>query len=216
MDRSLKERLIGAAVLVALAVWLIPWVLNGPEPAVEAESEALELPAAESSSTVRTQTIRLDENRDPPTPASRDETVAAPTPAPSETVAAPTPEPAPEVAAPRIETSPPEPPPQAASTNEEPDPPEEPQAPLVSDEPTPSGGEAWMVQIGSFSEEDNARRLVQRVATFGFNARVSTFNASAGPMYRVRVGPESSRERAVAIASSLSAHGFVAQVVSQD
>ena len=217
MDRSLKERLIGAAVLVALAVWLIPWVLNGPEPAAEAESEALELPAAESTSTVRTQTIRLDENRDPPTPAAREETVTVPTPAPrSETVAAPTPEP-PESPVQAIETSQPEQPPQAASASEEPDPPEEPPAPPAGDEPTvTSEGEAWMVQIGSFSEEDNAQRLVQRVATFGFNARVSTFNASAGPMYRVRVGPESSRDRAVAVASSLSAHGFVAQVVSQD
>ena len=70
MDRSLKERLVGAAVLVALAVWLIPWVLNGPERAVEAEPEALELPAAQGSASMRTQTIRLDENRDPPTPAA--------------------------------------------------------------------------------------------------------------------------------------------------
>jgi cell division protein FtsN len=54
------------------------------------------------------------------------------------------------------------------------------------------------------------------VAGLGFNAGVSTFNASAGPMYRVRVGPESSRERAVEIVSSLSMHGFVAQVVGQD
>src|SRR5690606_31600645 len=30
MDQGLKERLIGAAVLVALAVWLIPWLLVGP------------------------------------------------------------------------------------------------------------------------------------------------------------------------------------------
>ena len=89
-------------------------------------------------------------------------------------------------------------------------------APLVSEESGPSGGEAWVVQIGSFSEEANAQRLAQRVAGLGFNARVSTFNTSVGPMYRVRVGPESSRERAVAIVSSLSTHGFVAQVVGQD
>ena len=202
MERSLKERLIGAAVLVVLAVWLIPLVLNGPEPAVEAEPEVLELPVAESSSAVRIQTIRLDENREPPTPASR-----------AETVVAVTPDPAPEVSASRIETDLP----QAATLNEVRGSSEEPhEVPLVSEEPGLSGGEAWVVQIGSFSEEDNAQRLAKRVAGLGFNAGVSTFNASAGPMYRVRVGPESSRERAVEIVSSLSMHGFVAQVVGQD
>ena len=202
MERSLKERLIGAAVLVVLAVWLIPLVLNGPEPAVEAEPEVLELPVAESSSAVRIQTIRLDENREPPTPASR-----------AETVVAVTPDPAPEVSASRIETDLP----QAATLNEVRGSSEEPhEVPIVSEEPGLSGGEAWVVQIGSFSEEGNAQRLAQRVAGLGFNAGVSTFNASAGPMYRVRVGPESSRERAVEIVSSLSMHGFVAQVVGQD
>jgi len=202
MERSLKERLIGAAVLVVLAVWLIPLVLNGPEPAVEAEPEVLELPVAESSSAVRIQTIRLDENREPPTPASR-----------AETVVAVTPDPAPEVSASRIETDLP----QAATLNEVRGSSEEPhEVPIVSEEPGLSGGEAWVVQIGSFSEEDNAQRLAQRVAGLGFNAGVSTFNASAGLMYRVRVGPESSRERAVEIVSSLSMHGFVAQVVGQD
>ena len=36
MDQGLKERLIGAAVLVALGVWLIPWVLDGPSRASRA------------------------------------------------------------------------------------------------------------------------------------------------------------------------------------
>ena len=31
MDAHLKERLIGAVVLVVLGVWLIPWVLDGPD-----------------------------------------------------------------------------------------------------------------------------------------------------------------------------------------
>ncbi len=67
MDRGLKERLIGAAVLVALAFWLIPWALNGPDPTEEADvRETLELPAAQGSSApVRTHTVYLDENRTP-------------------------------------------------------------------------------------------------------------------------------------------------------
>lgn len=227
----MKERLIGAAVLVALAVWLIPWVLDGPdgpEPVVEADSGALELPAAESSSAVRTQTIQLDETREPPTPAPRSEPSAVPSPRP---VPAPT--------ARTLETRPADEPLESAVSQAvdvvpeptrvaapEPTARPEPTAspePAVSQEPSsspatpvPADGEAWMVQIGSFSEEENAHRLAARVGTFGFSARVSTFAGSGRPMFRVRIGPEPSRERAVAVASSLTAHGFVAQVVSQD
>ena len=46
MDSRLKERLIGAAVLVALGVWLIPWLLDGSARPRDADMAALELPAA--------------------------------------------------------------------------------------------------------------------------------------------------------------------------
>ena len=64
MDSKVKERIIGAAVLVALGVWLIPWVLNGSDPdepglAPVADSELL--PAA-GTSTVRTETVELDQS----------------------------------------------------------------------------------------------------------------------------------------------------------
>ena len=74
----------------------------------------------------------------------------------------------------------------------------------------------WVVQVGSFREEENAQRQAERIATFGFDAIVSSFATSDRTMFRVRIGPESSRADAEAIASSLGTHGFVAQVVSQD
>ena len=75
MDLGLKERLVGAAVLVALGVWLVPWVLDGPGQSNRPESEALQLPAPTESPPLRSQTIMLDNDREPPTPAT-------PTPAP--------------------------------------------------------------------------------------------------------------------------------------
>ena len=47
MDQGLKERLVGAAVLVAIGVWLIPWVLDGPEEPLETGARSLQLPPAE-------------------------------------------------------------------------------------------------------------------------------------------------------------------------
>jgi DedD protein len=61
MDSRLKERLIGAAVLVALGVWLIPWLLDGVARAPESAVPTLALPAEADSAPVRAQTIRLDQ-----------------------------------------------------------------------------------------------------------------------------------------------------------
>ena len=68
MDRSLKERVIGASVLVGLAVWLIPWVLDGPLP--DAETGTVWTPSAERSAPVRTQTIRLEGQQAAPAPVT--------------------------------------------------------------------------------------------------------------------------------------------------
>ena len=217
----MKERLIGAAVLVALAVWLIPWVLDGPGPTAGADAERLELPAAQNAGAERTQTIRLDENRDSPLPAARNPTPAAPSPPPQPS--ARTVEPVAQPAAPLAEPQPQPPAPLAESEPQPPAPLAEP-APLdpsrgtqvTEAEPLADGGGDWMVQIGSFGREDNARRLADRAAAAGFAARVSTFVAGNGPMFRVRVGPQPTRERAADVASSLRTHGFVAQVVGRD
>jgi DedD protein len=196
MDRGLKERLIGAAVLVALGVWLIPWVLNGPEGDGGAEPEKLQLPAPTESTPLRTQTIHLNEARDPAT-ILPDGPVPAASPVAEPAVSAggrdggpvseiPSPAP-PAIPAPAQETVAPE---RAEGT--------------------------WFVQVGSFGDAENARRLASRVSTYGFRAQVSVYAAGGREMHRVRVGPEGTRESAEAVASSLSAHGFVAQVVTSD
>ena len=94
MDQGLKERLVGAAVLVAIAVWLIPWVLDGPEAPLETRLQAaLQLPAAEEPMPMRTQTLRLGDAAEeieaapataatPPPPAADPVPVAAAVPPP--------------------------------------------------------------------------------------------------------------------------------------
>ena len=153
--------------------------------------ESLELPAVqESSAPVSTQTVLLDENRNPPT------SQAAQIEANVESSANPV------VGSPAREV--------------ESDLPSDPQRLVEIESGNTSTGEGWVVQLGSFSEEENARRLADRATTFGFTTRVSTYTTSSGLMFRVRVGPGLSRDRAMDIASSLSANGFVAQVVAQD
>jgi DedD protein len=179
MDRGLKERLVGAAVLVALGVWLVPWVLDGPGRGDRPESEALELPAPTASTPLRSHTITLDNDHEPPTPAVStlgfDHAVATPIPQQARDTSSP---------------------------------------PIRSAAVSAAGTQGlWFVQIGSYADEENARRQADRVSTYGFDARLSTYLAGGRSMQRVRIGPQASRENALAVASALSTHGFVAQVV---
>jgi DedD protein len=215
----MKERLIGAAVLVAIAVWLVPWVLDGPESGVETPAGSLQLPSAEEPMPMRTQTLRLGgdapesaaEVAPPPAatpPAAIPPIEASETPTEparsAENAAAPEiakePEPT-RVAEARPESAAPA---AAAPTS----------APATAAKPPAAATGDWTVQLGSFSEEANARRLAQRAGTFGHKAEVSSYRSGARTLYRVRVGPQATRAAADAAASSLRAHGLDARVVS--
>jgi DedD protein len=207
MDQGLKERLVGAAVLVAIAVWLIPWVLDGPEGGAEAPESSLQLPSAEEPMPMRTQTLKLG---DAP------ESSAGPAPAPSATP------PAEQTAATAV------PPKPAAESRDEPkveaestrvaanlaaEPPKTVPAAALPKPQAAAAGD-WTVQVGSFEDEENARRLAQRVATFGHKAEVSSSKSGARTLYRVRVGPQATKAAADAAASALRAHGVEARVVA--
>ena len=235
MDQGLKERLIGAAVLVALGVWLIPWLLDGRQEQVELDtsSSAVRLPAPDGPLPVRKQTLSLDA-ASPETLASEShqdaaETATPPTPiadnAVASVVAPPSPAPAsPQESAPAAKPTAPAKPAAEQSTTRvataagpapasKPAP--KPAASAASTAAASSHGD-WAVQLGSFGAEDNAKKLAQKVNVYGYKPEVATIRASGRSMYRVRVGPYRSRADADAAASAISAHGFSAQVVAAD
>ena len=197
MDQGLKERLVGAAVLVAIGVWLIPWVLDGPENPPDAGANSLQLPAVEEPMPMRTQTLKLGEGDE-----RAAETSPRATPAPAESTAA-------------TAAATEDPPAREASRNAEPPASTSAPAPVaVATAPPPkpapaaAAGGDWIVQLGTFSEEANARRLAQRASTFGYEPVVSNYRANGRTLYRVRVGPATTRAQADAKASALRAHGI--------
>ena len=56
--------------------------------------------------------------------------------------------------------------------------------------------DGWYVQVGSFSQSDNAGRLRDRLKTGGMEAYVQTASTDKGASYRVVVGPSSTRPQA--------------------
>jgi DedD protein len=55
---------------------------------------------------------------------------------------------------------------------------------------------AWVVQVGSFAQSDNALALRDKLRAKGFTAFVEKLKTDTGTVYRVRIGPELKRESA--------------------
>ena len=215
MDRALKERIVGAIVLVAVIVLVVPVFLDGPSNDGEVISERVPLPGQEEQ---QMQTVVLDRDRDEPVPAP----VAA-TPSPEDTAESAD-ESAP-IVLDDVSTDVAEATASETSAEEAPPPVIEPVAePVVEDEQirteepvavatAASSTGMWAVQIGSFSSQENAENLAADLRRQGFAAFLSQHASASGALHRVRVGPQRDREVAEAMAERLSAAGHRGQVV---
>ena len=171
MNEQIKQRLVGAVVLVSLAVIFIPMLLDGGDDSSmprygsnvpeqpEFDFEPLEIPL---------QPVEPIPERprviDKPEPEA--ETEVSPKPA--------------------------EPVKPATVVQSEPKPEAIPESkPSSAGEPI-----AWVVQVGSFSQSSNALALRDKLRKNGFTAFVEKFRDKGKTSYRVRVGPELKRATA--------------------
>lgn len=223
VDTHLKERLVGAAVLVVVAVILIPEMLSGPS---DRKTEgAAGSPAAQDGG-VKTYTIdlgaRARSGANDAVPAEVDPAAVAETPAPPPEIP---PEDGSPAAAPETDkalvakappaTPVPEPPPVERPAAVKP-----PQAatspvPEVPAATRPSGqGSPWVVQVGSFARQATADKLSQDLKRRGYASFVVPFKTGGQTLYRVRVGPMKERGDADAIVQKLKRDGTAATVVA--
>lgn len=170
MDFLLKQRLVGAVVLVALGVIFIPMLLEGPEqPVVPAVSE---MPAPESLPEAgELQDFPGGEEIVPTPPVSIVTDKRLPSPAGDRKSKAP---------APGADLPKPDEPPPAADAG-----------------PGQAGQlQGWVVQVGSFSKQENALALRDRLRKAGFATQVEKVRLDKGTRFRVRVGPYLQRAEA--------------------
>ncbi|MBT8077120.1 MAG: SPOR domain-containing protein [Gammaproteobacteria bacterium] len=212
MDRALKERIIGAIVLVVFAVLVVPVFLDGPSRQDAQVAESITLPGQNGTAT-RTQRIVLNRDRSEPLPAAPSPGDPLETPQ-RETVEVPTDEPAaaPQRAAPAESGSAGtvEPVPQKVSTSA----PTDDRAANVAAAPEPASETGmWAVQLGSFGNKQNADRLAANLRKSGYAAFLSKLESAGSSLHRVRVGPQKNRADAEAVAARLAAAGHKGQVV---
>ena len=84
-------------------------------------------------------------------------------------------------------------------------------APTAPADSSPTG--MWAVQLGSFSNKDNAERLAADLRDQGFAAFLSQAPSDGGQLQRVRVGPQKDRDSAEAVAGQLAKAGHEGHVV---
>lgn len=176
MDEALKKRLIGAAVLVSLAVIFVPMLLeeetvidtgihttNIPEkPAVTVNQKPLTIEQVEQ----KRESVDFGNSIKP----QKDTEVR-------------------EINEKTAETE---------STSGK-------QVPVT----TRVGLTSWMVQVGSFSNQDNARKIVDKLRKAGYDTHLETAQVKSSTVYRVRVGPEIDHNLAEKNARDISKKFFV-------
>ena len=192
MDQRFKQRLIGAVVLVALAVIFLPMLLSGP---AERTRVDIELAIPDAPTAPPTPNLPDADMLDQPEPGQALESQPAPV----------EPEALPQAAAP-------------AQTNDR----DEAQAqlePAPESEPVSQAG-GFFVQVGAFGSNENAQRLAQRLRDDNYDVVVRDETIDERTRHIVWVGPESSRQRAERAAQRLADQhelsGFIVEPQSAD
>lgn len=228
MDIALKQRLVGASVLVALAVVVLPMLLGGrPESGVQ-ETQTIELPPQPSELDFQTRRYPIGETPSVPQRAPEE------APSGDATATLPQPQRSPE-SSPRAETAeeaghdagrdaegtdkrgavahveleprefqdalPDDTVPATVAADREAAP--EPSAAKVTVPAAASGGGRYVVQVASFGSTDNAKRLSETLRGSGYAVLSDTVTSDVGTLHRVRVGPYASEAEASAAAARL-------------
>jgi DedD protein len=209
MDEQVKARLIGATVLVAVIVILVPAVLSGPK------RDATGPAAPDGKRATRTYTIDLGGAVASGARLQQQPQLAPPV---REAPRLPTVEP-PGVATEPVadlpeEEAPAAPPSPAKSTTLPAEPAPQPVPRTVAAAPAAKG--TWSVQVGAFGSADSARRLVADLRKDGLPAYVAPLSRNGKTLHRVRVGPEPTRAAAEAVAARLKGRSLPATVVAAD
>jgi rare lipoprotein A len=84
---------------------------------------------------------------------------------------------------------------------------------------TPAGGpaigERFFVQVGSFADSSNARKMQQRLAASYPDVRIQTAEAGASTYYRVRMGAFMNRNDAESRAARVASVGYSAVIITE-
>lgn len=216
MDDALRQRLVGAAVIIALAVIFVPMLLDSPDESVRTQQVDLTIPPRAEPG-VETRRLPLDPAMTAPKPepeaiadgAGSDVAEPVPPPVSGGIAAVDTPAAQPPPASPPPAAAPPAKP--LPAPVEAPKPPPAAAPPVAA--PVPVAGGRFLAQFGSYAERANAEALVRDLGKAGVPATIETLPGTSGrSLHRVRSKPYATRTEADA--ARLSAQRQIAGLAS--
>lgn len=200
MDIQLKKRIIGASVLVILAATFLPMLIEEPDYSARGlhfqdipETPPL-APQHEAPLKSLEEGLKQTQWEQPVEPARIREPALAPAPGARPA----TKPPVAEIARPPAAKTPP-PPPTVEMAKIPPPKPLKPITAAAPPEPT-AERESWVIQLGSFSVQDNAQKLTDQLKAKGLPGYTEAIDMQGKKVFRVRVGPEANRSRLEKIA----------------
>lgn len=175
LRKRARRRLVGAIALVVIVVVFVPMILdNEPQPVSQDISINIPPPAIEADDAAGSGSdsgpLRFRPVEQPPAGKAIEES-----PPPVQTAAV-------EQQAPSAASEPPAPARQASSS--------------ATESPAASVEQSFVVQLGAFSNAQNATRLAAKVRDNRFSAYTEVVSTSGGKRTRVRVGPYPTRAAA--------------------
>jgi DedD protein len=176
MEFNPKHRIIGAIVIVALAVIFLPMILDEREP----PSELKKLAEIPSRSEVNETRVVVSPVPAPEVKASGDAAAPAPATPVAETVTPPEPEPKPVAPVKK---------PEPAKTK--------PAAKATTEHAAEKITKGWVVQVGTFSNAENAAKLRDSLKSHGHAVHAESVSLNGSKAVRLRVGPFREKSEAV-------------------
>ncbi|MCH5508004.1 SPOR domain-containing protein [Pseudomonas syringae] len=187
LDNVFKQRMVGALVLIAVAVIFLPMLFTREDETRQVQVEAPAAPQAPAASQVRVDPVPVPEPQVlPQEPVPGDDDMSSRQPPSMPIAPAPTAQTAPAAPASKAAAKPAPAPAPAPATAAAPAAPAAPAKPAA-----PAGVDAnglsisWSVQLASMSNRANADNLQKTLRTQGYNAYIRT----ADGVNRVFVGP---------------------------
>jgi DedD protein len=212
MDSALKQRLLGAAVLIALAIIFVPMFLGNSPPKEASTIQNLDIPPLPDRK-FETRTLPVDAAAPAspaavpaaPAPGGDNQVVTVDTKAPStfegpDANPAGTSEPAAAAVTGNSKQAPPKPAPPAAEQKSTPTAVKSPEREAAPAKPVPAAADAgrFAVNLGVYVASGHAEALVARLRKAGFSAYIGSAEYQGKAAQAVRVGPFADRAAAEA------------------
>lgn len=210
LRKRARRRLVGAIVLVTVAVMILPMVLD-QEPRTVTQDIAITIPPKGDAASFAPRAV---------TPPARPPSAPKPAETPAESKAPAetgkgTAEP-PKAEKPAAEPAPPARTAEAVpAAKPEPKPDARPETKTVAKPDAAASAEAFVVQLDAFSNPENARQQQQKLSAAGINSYTDAVKTSKGELTRVRVGPYSTRQQAEQMRDRIRKIGMNAVVVAK-